>query len=422
MGKWLDERLALSRLYKKFFRKMFPVHHSFFLGEITLFSFVILVLTGVFLSINFEPSIRMVQVGTKQLPAAYASVQFIDTLPFGQVIRSMHHWAANVFIAGAFLHLLRILLTGAYKKPREINWLIGFALLVFAVVAAFTGYSLPFDAFSATATKVGYEIAASIPLIGSWLAQLFFGGTFPTEHSLPRMTALHMIWIPLIIAMLIGAHVLIMFLQKHTQPKYAEKVAPGKILGVPFWPQQALIMGVLFAVFVAVLAVVAGVFNANPIEHFGPPGPGTPNVKPEWYFLWLFGFLKMIPSSWHFKVIGIYFGTEFIGILIPVLLILFGFVYPLLQPSKQKLRYIELPSEHPVRTATVIGLLGFFIAATIAAYKNGLGLSTGFLWVLVIGGPIVVGFVAYAVLRAIYPKGRGERGEIGSGADPSPGD
>ncbi len=421
MGKWLDERLALSRLYKKFFRKMFPVHHSFFLGEITLFSFVILVLTGIFLSINFEPSIRLVQVGAKKLPAAYASVQFIDSLPFGQVIRSMHHWAASVFIAAAFLHMIRILLTGAYKKPREVNWLIGLLLLTFAVVAAFTGYSLPFDAFSETATKVGYEIASSIPLIGSWLAQVFFGGTFPTGHSIPRLTAIHMIWLPLIIGALIGTHVLVMFLQKHTQPKYAEKVAPGKILGVPFWPQQALIMGVLFALLVAVLALVAGLFNANPIEHFGPPTAATPNVKPDWYFLWIFGFLKMIPSTWHFKVIGIYVGTEFIGVLIPSLLIIFGFIYPLLQPSKEKLRYVELPSEHPVRTATVIGVLSFFVAATVAAYKNGLGLSTAFLWVMVFGGPIVVALLAYGVLRALYPR-REEKAPPRSETDVTPGD
>lgn len=411
MFSWLDERLALSRMYKKFFRKMFPVHHSFFLGEITLFSFLTLVLTGVFLSINFEPSIRMVQVGTKQLPAAYASVQFIDSLPFGQVIRSMHHWAASVFIAAAFLHMIRILVTGAYKKPREINWIIGLALLAFAVMAAFTGYSLPFDAFSATATKVGYEIAASIPLLGTWLGQLFFGGTFPTEHSIPRLTSIHMIWLPLIIAALIGAHVMIMFLQKHTQPKYAEKVAPGKILGVPFWPQQALIMGVLFAVFVAILAIVAGLFNANPIEHFGPPGPATPTVKPDWYFLWLYGFLKMIPSSWHFTVFSVYVGPEFIGVMLPSLLIVYGFIYPLLQPSPTKLRYVELPSEHPVRTATVIGVLGFFIAATIAAYNSELGLSTGFLWFLVVLGPVVVGLIAYLLLRLAYPKREGASGD-----------
>ncbi len=422
MGKWLDERLALSRLYKKFFRKMFPVHHSFFLGEITMFSFVILVLTGIFLSINFEPSIRMVQVGAKQLPAAYASVQFIDTLPFGLVIRSMHHWAASVFIAAAFLHMIRILLTGAYKKPREINWLIGLALLSFAVVAAFTGYSLPFDAFSATATKVGYQLAAAIPLIGTWLAQLFFGGTFPTEHSIPRLTAIHMIWLPLIIAALIGAHVLIMFLQKHTQPKYSERIAPNKILGVPFWPQQALIMGVLFAVLVAVLALVAGLFNANPIEHFGPPGPSTPNVKPDWYFLWIFGFLKMIPSSWQFTVLGIHVGSEFIGVLFPSVLIVVGFLFPLLQPSKRKLRYIELPSQHKVRTATVIGVLSFFIATTMAAFKEGLGFSTGFLWLLVLGGPVVVGAITYGLLRAIYPASAREREAAGPGSDAAPGD
>ena len=276
MVKWLDERLALSRFYDKFLRKAFPVHHSFFLGEMTLFAFATLVVTGIFLSINFEPSIRLVEVGAQQVPAAYASVQFIDTLPFGRVIRSIHHWSANIMVAAAFLHMLRILLTGAYKKPREINWLIGIALLGFSIFAAFTGYSLPFDAFSATATKIGYGIASSLPLIGHWLAGAFFGGEFPTEHSLPRLNALHILWLPVLLFVLIMGHVLIMYLQKHTQPKYAERIAPGKILGVPFYPQQALIMAILFSLYVGVVTILAALFIAHPVEAFGPPDRSRP--------------------------------------------------------------------------------------------------------------------------------------------------
>lgn len=168
MYRWLDERLDLRGLYHKVLRKAFPVHHSFFLGEITLFAFVVLVLTGVFLTLNYEPSIREVRLADgRTVPAAYASVLYIDSLPFGAVIRSLHHWSAHVMIAAAFLHMLRILLSGAYKKPRELNYLVGLGLLGLTVVTAFTGYALPYDNYAVTATRIGYGIAHSIPWIGA---------------------------------------------------------------------------------------------------------------------------------------------------------------------------------------------------------------------------------------------------------------
>ncbi|HKI57597.1 MAG TPA: cytochrome bc complex cytochrome b subunit [Trueperaceae bacterium] len=407
MLRWFDERLALKRFYNKFLRKAFPVHHSFFLGEITLFAFVTLVLTGIFLSINFEPSIRMVTQGGQKLPAAYASVRFIDSLPFGMVIRSIHHWAANVMIAAAFLHMVRILLTGAYKKPREINWIIGICLLGFSIFAAFTGYSLPFDAFSATATKIGYNIASSLPIIGHWFAGVFFGGQFPTEHSIPRLNAIHILWLPLLLGVLIVGHVLIMYLQKHTQPRYAEKVAPGKILGVPFFPQQALIMAVLFSFFLGVVAILAAVFIANPIEVFGPPGPSTPEVKPEWYFLWIYGFLQMIPSDWNLSVIGVEIGPQFLGLVVPILVVILGFIFPFLDVSRRKFRYLELPSRFPWRTGAAMGVIGFFMASTLAAYRNDLGLSMALSWVIVVGTPLLFTVVTAGIIRLAYgPKKR----------------
>ncbi len=201
MYKWLDERLDLTGLYQKVLRKAFPVHHSFFLGEITLFAFVVLVLTGIFLTLNFEPSIREVKLPDgRTVPAAYGSILYIDSLPFGAVIRSLHHWSAHVMIAAAFLHMLRILLTGAYKKPRELNYLVGLGLLGLAVVTAFTGYALPYDNYAVTATRIGYGIAASIPWIGGTLAEVMFGGEFPgSAKSIPRLFSLHVLWLPLLL-------------------------------------------------------------------------------------------------------------------------------------------------------------------------------------------------------------------------------
>ena len=404
--KWLDERLDLERLNKKFMRKAFPVHHSFFLGEIALFSFVILVLTGIFLTLNFEPSTRMVKYEGQELPAAYVSVLYIDSLPFGKVIRSAHHWAAHIMVASVFLHLLRILISGAYKKPREINWLIGLALLGLTVVIAFIGYSLPFDAFSVTATQIGYGIGKSIPYIGDWIAQAVFGGEYPTPKSLPRLFVLHVLWLPLLLMALIGLHMLVMIKQKHTQPKYAEEVAPGKILGVPMVPMQISVMGILFLLYLGVLFILAGAIIAHPIEVFGPPGTSTPALKPDWYFLWIYGILQIIPSSWQIPLPGgVSITSEFIGgVLIPGLLGLVAVLLPFFDTRKTKQRYVELPSRHPMRTSVTVGLLFFFFVATFAGWKQEFGMTNAQLWAMLILIPLAAWLVTYVLMRQIWGK------------------
>ncbi|TBH21275.1 cytochrome b [Thermus thermamylovorans] len=421
MYKWLDERLDLSGFYQKVLRKAFPVHHSFFLGEITLFAFIVLVLTGVFLTLNYEPSTRPVTLADgRTVPAAYASILYIDSLPFGAVIRSLHHWSAHVMIAAAFLHLLRILLTGAYKKPRELNYLVGLALLGLAVVTAFTGYALPYDNYAVTATRIGYGIAASIPWVGGALAEVMFGGEFPgSDRAIPRLYSLHVLWLPLLLALLIGLHLAIMVKQKHTQPRYAERVAPGKILGVPMYPQQLVMMGILFALYVGIMAVLAGAFLAHPVEAFGPPTPETPAVKPDWYFLWLFGLLQIIPATWQFQLFGAVIGPEFIGgVLIPGILAVVAILLPFVDTRKDKMRYLELPSEHPVRTSAILALLVFFLMATLAGYKidfqqqgSILG-NNAVLWTLVLGGPLLTFFLSYALMRVFY--GKAEEKEPGA--------
>ena len=404
MFQWLDERLDIARLSNKFLRKAFPVHHSFFLGEITLFAFITLLITGIFLTFNFEASSRLVDANGQMVPAAYASILYIDSLPVGAVIRSAHHWSAHIMIAAAFLHLIRILLSGAYKKPREVNWFVGLGLIGLAIVTAFTGYALPNDAFAEAATKVGYNIALAVPWIGEWIAQVVFGGSFPTERSIPRLTMIHALWLPLLLLGLIGVHLLVMIKQKHTQPAYAEEVAPGKILGVPLMPHQALMMGAIFLIYMGLVFVLAGLMPAHPVEAFGPPSP-TADVDPtpDWYFFWIYGILKMIPNSWEFTLWGGVFGPQFWGgVLIPGLLGGVAALLPFLDTRKTKMRYVELPSHHPWRTGSVIGLLVFFIVATMAGYMEGLNLSISLLWTLLIGGPILATVVTYAIMTALY--------------------
>ncbi|MGQ9735381.1 MAG: cytochrome b [Thermaceae bacterium] len=417
MYRWIDERLDLKGLYNKIFRKAFPVHHSFFLGEITLFAFVILILTGIFLTLNYEPATREIKLPDgRTVPAAYGSILYIDSLPFGAVIRSIHHWSAHVMIAAAFLHMIRILLSGAYKKPREINYLVGLALLGLSVVTAFTGYALPYDNYAVTATRIGYGIANSVPWVGNTLAQMVFGGEFPgSEKAIPRLYSLHVLWLPLTLLALIGLHLVVMLKQKHTQPKYAQKVAPGKILGVPMYPQQMVMMVVLFTFYVGIISIIAGAFPAHPVEAFGPPTPNTPAVKPDWYFLWVYGILQIIPSSWEFHFLGATIGPEFIGgVFLLAILALVGLLLPFVDVRKDKMRYLELPSEHPVRTSVILALLAFFLMASLAGYKidfqqqgSPLG-NNAVLWTLVLGVPLLTYFLSYTLLKIFYKKPKAE--------------
>jgi cytochrome b-561 len=413
MWRWLDERLELGRLQKKFLRKAFPVHHSFFLGEIAMFAFITLIITGVFLSLNFEPSSRTVTVHGRELPAAYASVQRIDGLPFGAVIRSVHHWSAHAMIVAAFLHLLRVLLSGAYKKPREVNWFVGLGLLGLAIVTAFTGYALPFDAYAVTATKIGYGIAASIPWLGGWIAQAMFGGEFPTELSISRLTTLHTVWLPLLVMALVGLHLLVMIKQKHTQPRYARAVAPGKTLGVPMLPHQGLMMGILFLLYLGVVFFIGGAFIAHPLEAFGPPSAATPNVKPDWYFLWIYGILKIV-SFPKIHLLGTTINSEFVGgVVVPGLLGVVAVLLPFLDVIPHRQRYLELPTEHPIRTGVTVGLIAFFVVATLAGYKDELGLSADLLWALLIGVPIFAALGFSALIRAFVRLTSNEADRLG---------
>src|SRR5947209_17732375 len=237
---WLEERLQLSALQQKYGRKAFPVHSTFFLGEMAAISFLILVVTGIYLGLIYTPSITEITVGGQKLPEAFASVQLIESIPAANLIRNVHHWAAHVMIATLLLHAFRVFFTGSYRKPRELTWVLGVALLGLTLAAGFVGYALPWDAFAVTATGVGFGIARSIPLVGHVLAELVFGGAFPSLGSLPRLYTIHVVVIPLGIMAVLGLHLLLVVKQKHTMPGYARKLAePGRAPGTSLWPYHA---------------------------------------------------------------------------------------------------------------------------------------------------------------------------------------
>jgi cytochrome b-561 len=402
---WLDARLGTHAFYEKYGRKAFPVQSTFFLGEMALFSFVILVLTGIYLALIYAPSNVEITAGSQQVPEAYASVQLIESIPVANLFRNVHHWAAHIMIASIVLHLLRNYFTGTYRKPREINWVIGVVLLGLTLMAGFVGYALPYDAFSVTATGIGFSIARSIPVVGNVAAELFFGGTYPTLGSLPRLYTIHVFIVPALLAGIIGLHLLIILKQKHTQPGYAKATAsPGKVLGVPAWPYQALLAGQLLLLMFGGLFLLSAFVPVHPLAAYGPPGPTTPEVKPDWYLLWIYGFLKIVPSSAVINLPGnISIGPEFLGgLLFPALL--FGvmtFAPWIDRTNRRSLRffqYLEPPRQGPLRFALGIGVLTYVLMLYVAAYYDTLGLTLGQIWFLTLAVPLAVGGIVFFLL------------------------
>ena len=311
---WLEERLQLSALQDKYGRKAFPVHSTFFLGEMAAISFGILVLTGIYLGLIYTPSITEITVAGQKLPEAFASVQLIESIPVANLIRNVHHWAAHVMIATLLLHAFRVFFTGTYRKPRELTWVLGVVLLGLTLAAGFVGYALPWDAFSVTATGIGFGLARSIPVIGQVLAALFFGGAFPSLGSLPRLYTIHVVVIPLSILGVLSLHLLLVLKQKHSMPGYAKRLAePGRVLGISLWPYHALLAGQLVFLMLGALSLLAAFVPVHPLAAYGPPTAETPSVKPDWYLLWIFGFLKLIPAGVGVTLGPVTIGPELLG-------------------------------------------------------------------------------------------------------------
>jgi cytochrome b-561 len=423
MNQWLDERLNISRLNDKFLRKAFPVHHTYFLGEITLFSLIVLLLTGVFLALSYEPSTRLVPSFTDKtinVPAAYNSILMINFMPFGDMLRRIHHWSANLMVAASILHMMRIYFTGSFKKPRELNWWIGMLLLVVTIITAVTGYSLPYDNFAKTTLGVVVGIVASVPWVGDWLAQAAFGGKFALDNAamIPRVYGYHIMLLPAILLGLTGAHLLIMIKQKHTQPQYAKRIAYKKIVGVPLSTQQTPIALMLAFLMAGIVILFATYIPVHPVEVYGPASDNpVANIKPDWYLLWIFGVLEMIPASAKFTILGGEFGPEFIGgIVIATLVLLVMLAVPIFDQSKENLYYSENPTDHPKRLAGGIAFFGLLLVWSVAGYKNDFQWPVAPFYILTVVVPLVLYFVTIAIVRGIKSFRAADERDMAQGA------
>ena len=371
---WLDERLGLAGLAKKNLRKVFPDHWSFMLGEIALWSFVVLLLTGTFLTFWFQPSMaETTYQGTYDLlrglemSHAFASTLNISfDIRGGLLMRQIHHWAAALFMAAIIIHMLRVFFTGAFRKPREINWLVGIGLFSLGMIEGFAGYSLPDDLLSGTGLRFVDGLIRSIPIVGSYLEFFIFGGEFPGDIIIPRLYMAHILLIPALLLGLIGAHMLLLVYHKHTQwpgPGRTER----NVIGYPMLPVYAAKAGGFFFVIFGFTALMGAFFQINPVWLYGPYNPSevTAGSQPDWYMGWVEGAVRIMPN-WENTIFGWTFswnvfipGALLMGLLFTVLA-LWPFFERWITGDDRDHHLLDRPRNMPVRTALGVAGMTFY--------------------------------------------------------------
>ncbi|HTJ74527.1 MAG TPA: cytochrome bc complex cytochrome b subunit [Acidimicrobiales bacterium] len=415
---WFDDRLHVAHFTRSALDKIFPDNWSFMLGEIAMYCFVVLVLTGTYLTFFFSPSAKEVVYQGSYVPlqGLPMSEAFNSTLRLsfdvraGLVFRQMHHWAALIFVGAVVVHLCRVFFTGGFRRPREINWIVGVTLLTLIIFNGFSGYSLPDDLLSGTGLRIAYSIALAVPVIGTWAAFLVFGGEFPSPDILSRLFVLHVLIIPAIIAGLLGAHLAILWRQKHTQFP-----GPGRtetnIEGSHLWPTYAARSIGLFAGVFGLIAFLGGLAQVNPIWLYGPfqPAAVTTASQPDWYMGWVEGALRLAPG-WRIHLFGYTISELFWpGVVLPG--VTFGLLYlwPFLERrvtgDRAEHHLLDRPRDRPVRTAIGVAALSFYVVLFLAgsqdigAQKLAVSIPslTRVFQVMVVVVPVLAGLLAWKV-------------------------
>jgi len=414
----VDGRLGIYQ-WRSLVRKVFPEHWSFMFGEMALYSFIVLVLTGIYLTLFFKPSMAetvyngpYVPMQGIQMSEAYASTLEISfEVRGGLLIRQLHHWSALTMVIALCLHTMRHFFTGSFRKPRELNWLIGFTLLVLAIVEGFLGYSLPDDLLSGTGLHILEGITLAIPLVGTYLVMFLFGGEFPSDDVISRFYSFHILLVPGIMVALVVIHLILVVYHKHTQFR-----GPGRtennVVGQPLMPHYTAKAGGFFFLVAGILTLVAGIAQINPVWSVGPYRVDqiSQGSQPDWYMGFLEGALRAFPA-WEFAVGGY---TVNLGILIPavilptvmaVVLAFWPFLESWVTGDKREHHLLDRPREQPTRTAfgcafiALYAVLHFGGANDILAERFQLSLNST-TWAVRIG-VFVVPVLTYVITKRI---------------------
>ncbi|MCD0481698.1 cytochrome bc complex cytochrome b subunit [Streptacidiphilus sp. ASG 303] len=376
---WADGRLGIYSLAKSNLRKIFPDHWSFMLGEICLYTFIIIILTGVYLTLFFKPSMGEVVYHGSYMPLngirmseAYASTLDISfDVRGGLLIRQIHHWAAILFVAAMLVHMMRVFFTGAFRKPREINWIFGAMLLILGMFDGFMGYSLPDDLLSGTGIRFMEGAVLAVPIVGTYLQMFLFGGQFPGDDIIPRLFTVHVLLIPGIMLGLLVAHLILVFYHKHTQfagPGRTEK----NVVGMPLMPVYMAKAGGFFFLVFGVTSVVSAIATVNPIWAYGPyrPDQVSTDAQPDWYMGFSEGLIRLMPG-WEIRAWG---HTLNLGVFIPLmifpLVLVAIWVYPFIEAwvtgDKREHHIADRPRNAPVRTSFGAAWISLYLVLLVA--------------------------------------------------------
>jgi ubiquinol-cytochrome c reductase cytochrome b subunit len=379
----IDTRYHPSAAVRRQLNKVFPTHWSFLLGEIALYSFIVLLITGVYLTLFFDPSMTEVTYngvyqplrGVAMSRAYESALQISFEVRGGLFVRQIHHWAALMFSASIMVHLARIFFTGAFRRPRELNWILGALLLILSMFEGYFGYSLPDDLLSGIGLRAALSsITLGIPVIGTWLHWALMGGDFPGNILIPRLYGLHILLIPGVILALIGVHLALVWFQKHTQfpgPGRTEK----NVIGVRVMPVFAVKSGAFFALTTAILGLMGGLLQINPIWNLGPykPSQVSAGSQPDFYMMWTEGLARIWPAwefyFWHHTIPGAV-GVALIMGLVFVLLTIYPFLEKRFTGDNAHHNLLQRPRDVPVRTAVGSMAIAFYMVLTLSAMND----------------------------------------------------
>jgi ubiquinol-cytochrome c reductase cytochrome b subunit len=377
---WADDRFAAASPVRKLMNKVFPDHWSFMLGEIALYSFIILLLSGTFLALYFEPSALEVKYmgsytplyGIEMSRAYETTLNLSFDVRGGLIMRQIHHWAALLFMAAMVVHMLRVFFSGAFRRPREINWVVGALLFILGFFEGFAGYSLPDDAISGTGLRVMSAIMQSTPVIGTWFTFSVFGGEYPGTEILPRLYIAHVFLLPGLILGLVALHMGLLVKQKHTQypgPGRTEK----NVVGVRMVPNFSAKAGGFFMVVFGAIAALGGLFQINPVWVFGPYTAAvvSAGTTPDWYVAWSDGALRLFPD-WEiyigpYTIPAMFWPSAFLMGAVFSMTIAYPFLEAKLTGDTAHHNLLQRPRDAPARTALGAMAIAFILVLLMSA-------------------------------------------------------